>query len=97
MYQMFRNQFLSFSMYQSKLLRALGEGLGPAVAAHSSRLSRVVPWPLSCPGTGMVCVCGAAADPIALSPQALCSSSSTTTRAGACTGCGRWARGTTWT
>lgn len=31
MYQMFRNQFLSFSMYQSKLLCALGEGLGPAL------------------------------------------------------------------
>lgn len=32
-----------------------------------------------------------------LSLQALCSSCSITTRAGACTGCERWERGTTWT
>ncbi|XP_019502403.1 PREDICTED: transmembrane protein 120A isoform X2 [Hipposideros armiger] len=52
MYQKFRNQFLSFSMYQILMPPHL---------------------------------------------QALCSSSSITTRAAVCTGCGPWARGTLWT
>lgn len=69
MYQMFRNQFLSFSMYQSKLLRALGEGLGPAVAAHSSQLSRVVLG--LCPALGWS-VCAEPLPTPSRSPRRLC-------------------------
>lgn len=82
MYQKFRNQFLSFSMYQSECLG------GPCS-------TREPPPTGSGPGGGGDF--GPQPSSAAPRPQALCSSCSTTTRAAVYTACGPWARGTPWT
>lgn len=124
MYQMFRNQFLSFSMYQSKCCRACWArtclqhpGVLPSSAAENwlwmltahGLFSWLFSHPLPPRGQEELCAKAArswaGAEPAGryllpsspLSLQASCSSSSTTTRAGACTGSEHWARGTTWT
>lgn len=80
MYQKFRNQFLSFSMYQSECLR------GPCSAQDLPGAG----------GEGPGKDLGLQPSPDTPTPQALCSSSSITTRVAACTACGPWARGTPW-